>query len=133
VISYLFWLGSGHCLGFYIVFVKEPFLWHAGLVTYIHWDALCSAGTKHWPVIYNYLCLRRMSCTIPPFFALSLFPFCFYKWTHLTLMFSYRFSDWKLISRLVNTMEPDSKHHAVCSALPAVLLGPRLVLTFYLF
>lgn len=68
----------------------------------------------------------------PFFFTLSLFPFCFYKWMPLTLMFSYRFSDWKLISRLVNTMEPDSKHHAVCSALPAVLLGPSLDLLFVL-
>lgn len=73
-------------------------------------------------------CLRQMSF----FLTLSLFPFCFYKWTPLTLMFSYRFSDWKLISRLVNTMEPDSKHHAVCSALPAVLLGPSLDLLFVL-
>lgn len=47
-------------------------------------------------------------------------------------MFGYRFSHWKLISRLVNTMEPDSKRHAVRSALPAVLLGPSLDLLFVL-
>lgn len=47
-------------------------------------------------------------------------------------MFSYRFSRWKLISRLVNTLESDSKRHAVRSALPAVLPGPGLDLLFVL-
>lgn len=79
------------------------------------------------------VCVSDKWAALSPFFlTLSVFPFCFYKWTPLTLMFSCRFSDWKLISRLVNTTEPDSKHHAVCSALPAVLLGPSLDLLFVL-
>lgn len=57
---------------------------------------------------------------------------CSYKWTPLTLVFSYRFSRWMLISRLVNTLESDSKRHAVRSALPAVLPGPGLDLLFVL-
>lgn len=101
-----------------IVFVKEPFLWHAGLVTYIQWDALCFAGQKH--------------CPVNKWAALSSLFNCFYKWTPLTLMFSSRFSRWKLISRLVNTLESDSKRHAVRSALPAVLPGPSLDLLFVL-
>lgn len=98
--------------------MKEPFLWHAGLVTYIHWDALFFAGRKH--------------CPVNKWAALSSLFNCFYKWTPLTLMFSYRFSRWKLISRLVDTLESDSKRHAVRSALPAVLPGPSLDLLFVL-
>lgn len=48
---------------------------------------------------------------------------CSYKWTPLTLVFSYRFSRWMLISRLVNTLESDSKRHAVRS--PRGLAGSR--------
>lgn len=111
-----------------VVFVKEPFLWHAGLVTCIHWDALCSA----LPCQLRILLSPTNEPLSPPFLTLSLFPFCFYKLTPLTLMFGSWFSHWKLINRLVNTMEPDSKRHAVCSALPAVLLGPSLDLLFVL-
>lgn len=111
-----------------VVFVKEPFLWHAGLVTCIQWDALCSA----LPCQLRILVSPTNEPHSPPFLTLSLFPFCFYKLTPLTLVFGSWFSHWKLISRLVNTMEPDSKRHAVCSALPAVLLSPRLDLLFVL-
>ncbi len=63
-----------------VVFVKEPFLWHAGLVNCIQWDALCSA----LPCQLRILVSPTNEPLSPPFLTLSLFSFCFYKLTPLT-------------------------------------------------
>lgn len=132
MIGYLFWLSLGGCLGSIYRFCKGilPVTCWAGDLYSLGCPLFC--GPKALPCQLQLLLSSTNELLCPPFLTLLHSGFCFYKLTPLTLIFGYRFSHWKLISRLVNTMEPDSKRHAVRSALPAVLLCPNLDLLFVL-